>query len=175
MTEQKWQERFEKNDSLEIDVQSITSLLVARFTADPDQTVTWRELSEHIGRNVDGSETAQKKARERLLRERRWLVEVNRGVGLYLAKNGGVVNHQAARLQKGRRNAKKLLRASMAFDSESATEVQRNQHMAYQSLAAAQVAIASHKHIKRVERAILEDPRVVPVGRTLDLFKKGEK
>jgi len=175
MTEQEWQERFEKNDMLEIDTQAITDLLIARFSADPDQTVTWAELGAHIGRDVDGSETAQKKSRDRLLRDRRWLILANPGVGLYLADNGGVVNHQAKRIQKGRRNAKKLLRASMAFKAESATEAQRNAHMAYQSLAAAQIAITSHKHLQRVEQAILEDPRIVPVGRTLEMFKKSER
>ena len=158
---------------ISIDAQFLIQRLETQAQQNNYSLIPYAELSALIGREVqDGARGILETAKRSLLRDRQKLFVTVRGEGIRMADNDGVIAQVKRRNKSACNSSRRAANESMAADSKSMSDEQRQQFLGAQSLAGAITLMSKPSAVKRIESSIGDSLSALPTGKVLEFFRK---
>lgn len=156
------------NPEMSIDVQAIQERLAK---AAPGEVVTYEELSELVGRDVQcDARYCLTSACKRLLAERVVFASV-RMVGVKRLDNEGILSLPTAAFESMRRKARLTACKLTAVEYAALDREQQAQHNTAASVLGIVAHITKPKSMERLRGRVEEAQGALPIGKTLEAFK----
>ena len=137
----------------------------------PDDIATYEELSELIGRNVQHYRGHLTTAIRKCLSEHIHIESV-RNVGVKRMTSEATVKAGGRPLKHVSKVMRTARKKMTTVDYDKLTKVLQVQHNTYLTLYGTHSYFSKAQQIKQVEEKVVEAQRQLPIGKTLDIFKK---
>lgn len=142
-------------------------------TMEIDEAIPYAELAALIGHHVDGSSAPLRTARHRLLCDFDMVIAAERGKGVIRLSDRGIVDEAVTRSEHLRKHARRtVFRASKIGDFSALPGEYQKRHSAIVSVNATVAFMSSTRQIAKLEAAVPEGRKELPVPETLKMFLK---
>ena len=161
-------DKFKSNPENAADIQAMASAL---SKASIGETITYKALSEAIGRDVRTRHWLLAAARNQVEAETGALYETIRDVGVKRLSSEAVSDVGLQVIQKVRRTAKRGIKRLSHVRTNDLTQDEANKLIAHRSQLGAISLVADGRKSVTVAKEAATSGAIVPAGRVLDMFK----
>lgn len=151
-----------------------TRVLFERITnLEPNEVVSYDELSKLIGRDVRGRAVSNLyQARRKALREERIVTESVIGLGIKRMTDSQVVVGFESFMSRSRRAARREATKLTSVDYPKLSRTDQTKHNAALATLGVIQHIASTSSMNRLETKVQDSSGPLPIGKTLDVFRQ---